>query len=178
VREPDRKVRLSICRRALHRILPTRLHRLRAAHEPSAARRSVERSRVPSRAGAPWVPVRGFTAINGEAGGASRDSRHDASSTTVTAGYCSRSCLHQSAGSSSLNRTALNLRVGTWAVCGWISTMCRVRLQRTTPSSGPGASQLKEQTGHFAIACGRGHGPSLLRGPDDSPCTWQYTVGC
>jgi hypothetical protein len=45
-----------------------------------------------------------------------------------------------------------------WHVCSVRVDLHDVpwRTQRTTPSSGPGPIQVKEQTGHFAIACAEG----------------------
>jgi len=38
---------------------------------------------------------------------------------------------------------------------------------------GPGPIHPTEQTGHLAVACGRGHGTLSLVGPEASPCTRQ-----
>src|SRR4029453_10873733 len=51
--------------------------------------------------------------------------------------------------------------------------MCRVRMQSTTLSPGPGPVHPRKQTGHLAVACGRWHGTSSSMGPEASPCTRQ-----
>jgi hypothetical protein len=106
--------------------------------------------------------------------GPSRSNGHGVGSKTITRWCSSGSCRHQSLGSADPpSCPALNRSVVACAVFGWASTMCRVRLQRTTLSSGPGPIQPREQTGHLAETCGRGHGASSLMGPEASPCTRQ-----
>jgi hypothetical protein len=73
----------------------------------------------------------------------------------------------------SVDCTALNLRVVAWAVFGWVSTMCRVRMHSTTLSSGPGPFHPKEQTGAPGSDVWQRHGASSLVGPEASPCTRQ-----